>query len=63
MESLSVFRKIFMIFLLIGILLGTYSLGISDAWYAFRIEYLIKQGKIKVVKDSARKYERDICLA
>ena len=48
---------------LIGILLGTYSLGISDAWYAFRIEYLIKQGKIKVVKDSARKYERDICLA
>lgn len=48
---------------LIGNLLGEYSLGIGDTWYAFRIEHFIQQGKVKVVKDSERKYERDICLA
>lgn len=48
---------------LIGKLLGEYPLGIGDAWYAFRIEHFIQQGKIRVVKDSARKYERDICLS
>lgn len=46
---------------LIGNILGHTQLGVGDWWYAQRIECYIKQGKIFVVKDSERKYERVIC--
>lgn len=46
---------------LIGNILGHTQLGVGDWWYARRIEYYIKQGKIRVVKDSERKYARMIC--
>lgn len=35
---------------LIGKILGRYCLGVSDAWYALRIEELIKQGVLVVVE-------------
>lgn len=46
---------------LIGNILGHWRVSIGDWWYAGRIEYFIKQGKIKVVEDSERKYARIIC--
>lgn len=32
--------------------------GIGDWWYAYRIDKLIKKGRIEVVEDSDKKYER-----
>lgn len=46
---------------LIGDILGTYRLGIGDWWYAARIEYFIKMGRIRVLEDSENKYARMIC--
>lgn len=46
---------------LIGDILGYDQLGIGDWWYAKRIEYYIRQGKIRVVEDSKNKYARVIC--
>lgn len=43
---------------LIGRILGENPLGIGDWWYALRIDKLIKAGKIEVVFDSDKKYER-----
>lgn len=47
----------------IGDLLGKNRIGISDLWYAKRIDFHIAQGNIAVTGDSERKYERMICLA
>lgn len=46
---------------LIGNILGNYQLGISDWWFAARIEQFIRQGKIRVVEDSEDSYARLIC--
>lgn len=46
---------------LIGDILGYDQLGIGDWWFAKRIEYYIRQGKIRVVEDSKNKYARVIC--
>lgn len=46
---------------LIGDILGYYQLGVGDWWYAKRIEYYIRQGKIRIVEDSENKYARVIC--
>lgn len=48
---------------LIGNILGHSQLGVGDWWYARRIEYYIKQGKIRVIEDSENKYARMICRA
>lgn len=42
----------------IGKLLGEYSLGISDSWYAWRIDKMIEENKLKIVemKDSSHPY-------
>ncbi len=48
---------------LIGDILGCYSVGIGDWWYAKRIDYHIQQGNIMVAEDSENKYARLICLA
>ena len=48
---------------LIGDILGHYPIGIGDWWYAKRIDYLIAQGKIKVMENSEKLYARTICLA
>lgn len=45
---------------LIGTLLGTYQLGISDIWYAKRIDTFIAEGKIEIIEDCERKYARVI---
>lgn len=47
---------------LIGELLGTYQLGISDTWYAKRIDAFIAKGKIEIIEDSENKYARVIAL-
>ena len=47
----------------IGDILGNNPFGVGDWWYAKRIDCLIGQGKIKVVKDSGKKYARRICPA
>ncbi len=47
---------------LIGNLLGTYQLGISDTWYAKRIDAFIAEGKIEVLEDCENKYARVIAL-
>ena len=43
---------------LIGKLLGEYSLGISDSWYALRIDKMIEENKLIVVenKDPSHPY-------
>lgn len=46
----------------IGSLLGKNQIGISDQWYARRIDFFITQGKIKIAADSENKYARMICL-
>ena len=46
---------------LIGEILGHTQLGVGDWWYARRIEYYLKQGKIHIVEDSENKYARIIC--
>lgn len=43
---------------LIGRILGDNPLGIGDWWYAQRIDKFIKAGKIEIVFDSDKKYER-----
>ena len=43
---------------LIGRILGENPLGIGDWWYALRIDKLIEAGKIEIVFDSDKKYER-----
>ena len=48
---------------LIGNILGHSQLSVGDWWYARRIEYYIKQGKIRVIEDSENKYARMICRA
>lgn len=47
---------------LIGDILGYFQIGIGDWWFAKRIEYFIRQAKIKVIKDSENKYARVISL-
>lgn len=46
---------------LIGNILGHTQIGVGDWWYAKRIEYYIKQGRIRIVEASERKYARVIC--
>lgn len=46
---------------LIGDILGSYQMSVGDWWYAKRIEYYIRVGKICVVEDSEHKYARLIC--
>lgn len=43
---------------LIGTVLGKYSLGISDGWYALRIKKMISENKLEIVadKDSSHPY-------
>ena len=43
---------------LIGDILRQVPIGVGDWWYAARIEYFIRQGKIKVVDDSENKHAR-----
>lgn len=43
---------------LIGKVLGSDNIGVGDWWYARRIERFIAQNRIRIVKDSPRKYER-----
>jgi hypothetical protein len=47
---------------LIGNIIGKYPISVGDWWYAKRIEYYIRQGKICVVEDSKNKYARLIVL-
>ena len=47
---------------LIGDILGQYPLGISDWWYASRIEKMIENNKINIIEDSDRKYTRTISM-
>ncbi|NLN66242.1 MAG: hypothetical protein GX144_12720 [Clostridiaceae bacterium] len=44
----------------IGKLLGEYRLGISDSWYALRIEKMIEENKLIVVeeKDPSHPYQK-----
>lgn len=44
--------------MLIGRILGENRLGISDWWYAYRIDKFIQQGNIEIVENSDKKYER-----
>lgn len=44
--------------MLIGRILGENRLGISDWWYAYRIDKFIQQGNIEIVENSNKKYER-----
>ena len=46
---------------LIGDILGKYPLQVGDWWYASRIEQMINDGKIWVLRDSEQKYTRMIC--
>lgn len=48
----------FIMALFIGKLLGEYSLGISDSWYAFRIDKMIEENKLIVIenKDPSHPY-------
>lgn len=39
---------------LIGRLLGKYQLGISDEWYALRIEEMVKQGILGAVNEAPK---------
>lgn len=43
---------------LIGKVLGSDNIGVGDWWYARRIDKFIAQNRIKLVKNSPRKYER-----
>lgn len=43
---------------LIGTVLSEDHIGVGDWWYARRIDKFIAQNRIKIVKDSPRKYER-----
>lgn len=45
---------------LIGKVLGEDHIGVGDWWYARRIDKFIAQNRIKIVKDSPRKYDRII---
>ena len=45
---------------LIGKILAGNRIGVPDYWYAKRIENMIHSGKIRVVKDDERKYNRVI---
>lgn len=47
---------------LIGNILGHSRISVGDWWYAKRIDYYIRQGKIRVVEDSEYKYARMICV-
>ena len=47
---------------LIGDILGHYPVSVGDWWYAKRIDHLISKGKIRVDRDSEKKYAREICL-
>lgn len=46
----------------IGKIIGNYPIGVSDYWYAKRIDDHIKNGKIQIIEDSEIKYGRTICL-
>lgn len=43
---------------LIGKILGENHIGVSDWWYAYRIDKFIQQGNIEIVENSDKKYER-----
>lgn len=47
---------------LLGDILGYFPISVGDWWYAKRIEFYIRQGKIRVVEDSEKKYARMISL-
>lgn len=47
---------------LIGNILGHSRISVGDWWYAKRIDYYIRQGKIRVARDSEYKYARMICV-
>lgn len=47
---------------LIGNILGHSQISVGDWWYAKRIDYYIRQGKIRVVEDSEYRYARMICV-
>jgi len=45
---------------LIGKIMGKYSLGVSDSWYAKRIEKMIEEGELKVVKKKKEIYRQTL---
>lgn len=45
---------------LIGEILGANQIGVGDYWFAARIEHLIRLGKIRICKNSEKKYARII---
>lgn len=45
---------------LIGKILGENQLGVGDWWYARRIDKFIAENRVKIVRNSPRKYERII---
>ena len=47
---------------LIGDILGHDQIGIGDWWYAKRIDFFIKEGRIRVIEESDKKYARTIGL-
>ena len=47
---------------LIGELLGHYPIGISDLWYAYRIQQLISDGVIQVKEAHEEPYRRKLRL-
>lgn len=48
---------------LIGRILGHSQIAVGDWWYAKRIQEFLDQGKLKVIRDSERSYERIIARA
>lgn len=48
---------------IIGRILGHSRIAVGDWWYAKRIQEFLDQGKLKVIRDSERKYERMIASA
>ena len=48
---------------IIGRILGHSRIAVGDWWYAKRIQEFLDQGKLKVIRDSERKYERMIAPA
>lgn len=46
---------------LIGDMMGNSTLGLGDFLYASRIDFMIKNGGLKIVKDDDIKYKRVIC--
>ncbi|MDE6732818.1 MAG: DUF1835 domain-containing protein, partial [Oscillospiraceae bacterium] len=47
---------------LIGKILGENQLGIGDWWYARRIDKFIAENRVKIVRNSPRKYDRILAI-